>query len=369
MFSFKTQIPLASRLAAKLPSFLRMRGSGHSLSEAFASEKIGLKRFSKIERISGHIAAYERLAESCKELKSKIEAEPNSKLLKTSLRLKTWTMLRHAKWVLDRADVRIITQNTDDAILQQLMRNEKVHRVKDPEQFKRTRLGKDANSDKQCIVLAVDTNSGTRILSQIFKYRAAVPLTAGQVSFRDLPGDVGRIKNEDAKPFAANDDEVEVTTLFTVSAAWPGAGKIIDIANVSLNDDEYRTTLSPVRGFMEGKNREEELQKDPVILRQEVIEYLLTNKDLVLQTHLGKGAVIGDININPDDPSDWITINYVYPGDPGRRTLNSLMYKEHGAIYISDKLIDELNINTAANYVIKFPEENAVSDPSLSLAA
>ncbi len=53
-------------------------------------------------------------------------------------------------------------------------------------------------------------------------------------------------------------------------------------------------------------------------MRAMVLEYLMTQKDNVMNFHLGNGAYIGDINFTPSNSQDWVTMNYVYSPDAER---------------------------------------------------
>lgn len=233
----------------------------------------------------------------------------------------------------NRASFTRITSHDHPALHAQLLANEKVHAC-DMEELLTRRLG-DEKTDKACFSVVLDMPGEPVVLAGIFTYFLHTVGADGRYVHRGLPGFVDQVKRGHPEPIADDDTAV----FYTISSAFPGAGvELVQRVYETLHRNFVLTTLSPVRDFTKGKDRETWLKRPAEEVQRDVLAYLLENKDPVLQFHLANGAYIGDININPDSEKDWITINYVYPVRPGRLATDKKLYQDYGFIFMSPYL-------------------------------
>jgi len=206
------------------------------------------------------------------------------------------------------------------ALFKQMVLNEKVHQIgngkkmtgANKRELMRKRLGLEG-MDKDSQALVVETENGLKLLSQIFRYHASVPVKDGMIDVRDIPGNVVEIKSNDCRQV---DAKVSLTGYWTITSIWPKAGEEL-ISRLPTNN--FETTISPVRGFTkfrEDINRDEILAMSDDEIRHDVLQYLMSkNDDGAFNFHMKNGASIGWIQINRDVPpssDEWITVNYFY---------------------------------------------------------
>ena len=211
----------------------------------------------------------------------------------------------------------------------------------------------------------VETKEKKDITAGIYIALQAVSPNENADFEKNIPGiidDVKYMKKETFEYPSPESDDVVVALLYTISNGkrydWERGGR-------SLASDIYKelhkraeekgaklcvSSVSPIRsinahlkqrsdfeGLISGDNKDtyraspaflemissEEGQRE---MRKEVLSYLLEQGDEVMNFHLGNGAYIGDINFNPENAHDWVTINYVYHPDVKTVKNNSSLY-------------------------------------------
>ncbi|MEM6780810.1 MAG: malonyl-CoA decarboxylase family protein [Pseudomonadota bacterium] len=282
---------------------------------------------------------------------------------------------------------RLVTvRPSDEAILQQLVDNEKVHPVSGTEEMRKTRVGR-VDQDKAAYALVVDTKEGPLVLAGIFVKYAVLPVNGDmQPAYKDIRGDVGVLKAEKPQKkmkvrpekrvdiYAPELTGVDSVTLYTISSAVKGGGKaLVNDLTQSFQGQTLVSTLSPVREFYAFKGQEildttavrdaeRETAKEcansgdmkqykrrlnnigkqflakqsEASIKAMTIDYLTRVKDPVMNFHLSNGAYIGDIKVNSDG-TDPVTVNYVYPSDPEIRARNSQAFAD-GRIAVAGNL-------------------------------
>lgn len=235
------------------------------------------------------------------------------------------------------------------ALFDRLIKTEKVHPVEDDdnmtaqEKMLSQRLGM-KGAHKDCQALVVETSEGLKLLGQIFRYHADVPVENGMIDVRKIPGNVFEMKSEPCQQVGGI---TSLTGYWTITSSWPKAGEEIISRLPSGN---FETTISPVHGFTKNNDRKKILAMSDHEIRRKVLEYLhekqitdgeehpFRRKDGVCNFHVGNGASIGWIHINknvPPESDDWITINYFY--DRSKLTENVEQFKA-GELPISEPL-------------------------------
>jgi len=228
-----------------------------------------------------------------------------------------------------------ITADDDPSLHAQLLENEKVHPCTKDELLGR-RLGEE-DTDKACFALVLNLPDRPLILAGVYVCFVKTKNDQGRHLHRGLPGFVENVKHSYPKPIK----ECDTAVLYSISSVFPGAGpELAQQVYYFLHEDFILTTLSPVRKFTNEKVREEWLALPAFEIQRDTLAYLLLGGDDVSNFHLGNGAYVGDININPESERDWVTINYVYPVKPGRLVVNKDIYKDHGTIFVSPYLHD-----------------------------
>ena len=252
---------------------------------------------------------------------------------------------------------------------QQLFDNERVHMQDSIEDMIATRVG-DREANKRCFARVVHTAKKEDVTAGIFVALTNVSGVDGRVSHQNLPGDIDVIKNMPVTEFvppAQDSSDVAVAVLYTISSNqklgydWEKGGRSL-ASNIyqHLNEeskergyDLYITTLSPVRGFNKWLQKqpnykdfvsEIEVNGKPDLganemlqhliahpegqaeMRKMVMQYMVEEKDPVMNFHLGNGAYIGDINFNSENSQDWVMMNYVYAPDADIVGKNSELY-------------------------------------------
>lgn len=243
----------------------------------------------------------------------------------------------------------------------QLQRMEAVHPAPLKEILKK-RIGEE-DANKRCFARVLHGEGGQSVTAGIFTALYDITEQQGQNWYRALPGDTAAVKDTPVQPFDVQGaGQKAVAILYTISSNRAhqrddrGAGrKLAAEVHAHLHAEARErgydltvSTLSPVRGFAEhfsedaeelvsGAFDEKEMASDEWLgflddhanqemLKEKVMTYLLTQKDPVMNFHLGNGAYIGDININPYERQDWATINYVYPDKPEHVKANARAY-------------------------------------------
>lgn len=262
--------------------------------------------------------------------------------------------------------------NTD--IHEQLIDKERVHPLSSLDELIQKRIGGE-DSNKRCFARIV-RNGKPEVNACI--YTAFIKLdTQESINYQDIPGHIETVKNMDAQPtkFKAGDNVSVI--LYSISSNsdhdWEKGGR--PLANAIYNyitswSEEHEcntviSTLSPIRnvtdwleeqdGFTDIKDHKNTISSQFLTkldnknhqqaIKKQVLTYLLTEKDPVLNFHLGNGAYIGDIKLNNDNKKDWVMINYVYPTNPQQRENNQSLYANSKIRLIAPHLNDLLGHN------------------------
>jgi hypothetical protein len=237
-----------------------------------------------------------------------------------------------------RATLQRITPDSHPALIRQLHDNEAVHKCGRDELVSH-RLGHE-KTDKACFALVIETKGEPVILAGIFTYFDQTLDAEKGLRHKGLAGFVDHVKKQEPKAMTEAHD---TAVFYTITSVFPGAGaNLVQRVYQELRDRFVLTTLSPIRSFTKDQDRTALLGVDRAKLQTQVLSYLLDNKDPVMKFHLGNGAYIGDIKINPESAQDWITINYVYPVKPERLSLNRTLYKSQGTIFLSPYLHEQV---------------------------
>jgi len=244
-------------------------------------------------------------------------------------------------------------------IHKQLLGNERVHPLDSVEELVEMRIG-GTDDNKRCFA-RITPGKKPKLTAGI--YTALVDITPEEgspLTYRDIPGDIDAIKDMPVEPFAVEGENRTVAViLYTISGnqdqTWDRGGRpLAEALHGYLNGQAQQqgfnlviSTLSPLRDFgpwlaqqkgYEGVVNDEGLL-DPDFaaylqdgeshdqLRRMALQYLLTERDGVMNFHLGNGAYVGDIKFNPDNGQDWIMANYVYPNDVDQLTQQKQFYK------------------------------------------
>ncbi|MBN8520868.1 MAG: malonyl-CoA decarboxylase family protein [Alphaproteobacteria bacterium] len=238
----------------------------------------------------------------------------------------------------ERATLQRITPDSHPALIRQLHDNEAVHKCGRDELVSH-RLGHE-KTDKACFALVMETKVEPVILAGIFTYFDQTLDAEKGLRHKGLAGFVDHVKKQEPKSMTEAHD---TAVFYTITSVFPGAGAtLVQRVYQELHARFVLTTLSPIRSFTKDQDRTTLLGLDRSKLQAQVLSYLLENKDPVMKFHLGNGAYIGDIKINPDSAQDWITINYVYPVKPERLNLNRILYKSQGTIFLSPYLHEQV---------------------------
>jgi len=227
------------------------------------------------------------------------------------------------------AEIQSVGSATKRSIKEQLWRMERVHQVENFDDFEKQRLSGGPGYNKGCEACVLETRKGPKVLTAIFTYYAATEEDEGRIQHQNLPGKVGRFKNEPGQELSGKEN---VVGFYTVSAFSDGAGLaplFIPAVGEKLKDEFVMTTVSPARGFKQGRDMNAffKLSDDQKIC--EVLEYLASGKDLAARTHLANGGYVGHIHFNPEDPVDPVTVNYVYPREAAVAEQNKIQFRQN----------------------------------------
>jgi hypothetical protein len=241
---------------------------------------------------------------------------------------------------------------------EQLLDNEQVHKLSTIEELVEKRIG-DEGSNKRCFARVNRDGKKPIVTTGIFT--ALIDISSEETtSYADIPGNINGVKEMPIEPFHVTSETKTVAAiLYTISNdgkdSWdkggrPLAEEVYAFLKAEAEEHGYQlviSTLSPVRKFSpwlsqqngyEGFwDNEEEIasnefmahlqdEENHIHIKQMLLRYLLTERDPVLNFHLGNGAYIGDIKINPDNPKDWVMINYVYPDNEEHLAANKEFY-------------------------------------------
>jgi hypothetical protein len=270
-----------------------------------------LEEFLETRRISRLITKQSVARQAYDEAKKNLnEDDPSARDI---LKLRKQDVVKLSQEVLAlRRLIQVMPDAESEVLHQQLIENEKVHAVNSADELIANRLGAQG-MNKDCQALIVPTKFGPKILAGIFRYHATIPEQEGMIDVRHLPGNVDEIKNT---PVAELTGEENVTGYWTISSGWDGSGPILvsDLSQVT-PEGRLETTISPIRGFTSRNDRDTMMVMNDDAIRARVLDYLLTEKDLVRNFHMGNGAYLAWIHVNRDAPADsedWITVNYLY---------------------------------------------------------
>jgi len=248
-------------------------------------------------------------------------------------------------------------------LIAQLEDLERVHLPKEHGEIPKKRMGEDGDN-KRCLSL-VSLNGRPLVTSAIYTALFDVSDKGEKISYADIPGNINETKDMPVKPFVVTKDtKTIVCLLYAVSSnefdwgigARPLAGGVYKNLHDEAKAKGYNliiSSLSPVRNttpinfadwlkghsgfenmFDDSKEASDELmayiqdEENQNEIRALLLQYLITQRDPIMNFHLGNGAYIGDIKFNPDNKEDWVLINYVYPGDPEVREQNQNFYVE-----------------------------------------
>jgi len=299
----------------------------------FDSARKGIEETLERRRISKFIAAQAAAREAYDKAKKLVRDDDPASL--ENLKVRKQDVMALSQQVLA---VRRLIQVMPDAapsLLRQLIENEKVHLLKAEDEAITDdhirhlidyRLG-DETGNKDCQALIVPTKQGPRILGGIFRYHATIPEEGGMIDVRHLPGNVDAIKSAPVEELTGKEN---VTGYWTISSGWDGSGPVLvsDLSKVT-PAGRLETTISPIRGFTSRHNRDELLAHSDDDIRAMVVDYLINEKDLVRNFHMGNGAYLAWIHVNRDVPpesEDWIMVNYLY--NRAELTHNQKFFKE-----------------------------------------
>ncbi|MFK7840177.1 MAG: malonyl-CoA decarboxylase family protein [Bdellovibrionales bacterium] len=245
------------------------------------------------------------------------------------------------------------------ALHEQLLTNEQVHELPNIEELVAKRIGNHGDN-KRCFA-RVNRDGKPVVTTGI--YTALMDISSDEeLSYSDIPGNIDTVKELPVEPFQVTDKTKTVAAiLYTISNdgkdSWDHGGRPLarEVYASLKSEAEHHgynlviSTLSPARKFsswltkqpgFEGFWDEDNKIAAPAFmdsiqdasshpeLKQMLMRYLLTEMDPVMKFHLGNGAYIGDIKINPDNNKDWLMINYVYPNNEETLAANSDFFKQ-----------------------------------------
>lgn len=279
---------------------------------------------------------------------------------------------------------------------QQLLDNERVHPLATTDELVGKRIGAQG-TNKRCFARVI-SNGSPVVTAGIFTALQTVPNNAnGEVEYQDIAGNINAVKDMEKEDFQVpSEGETAIAILYTISSSskheWekggrPLASSVYLFLHAEAKEKGYNlivSTLSPVRNFSAWLSKQEEFQsyfdKDVYpteefmgflndednrdLIKSKLMEYLISQKDPVLNFHLGNGAYIGDIKFNEDNKQDWVMINYVYPSDVGMLASNQNMYSKTGmrpiAPHLQNCVSDEPELRSKVTCVI-YKNGNSVS--------
>lgn len=145
------------------------------------------------------------------------------------------------------------------------------------------------------------------------------------IDVRHLPGNIEDIVRKPAEQLTGHEN---VTGYWTISSSWPKTGELLveKLADV-LPEGHIEHTISPIRDFYKIVNRDEVLAMPEDEIRLKVLDYLMNRPDGVKEFHLGNGAYVGWIHVNPTYKKDWIIVNYMY--DRTKLAQNKSVFKDN----------------------------------------
>lgn len=255
--------------------------------------------------------------------------------------------------------MQILPNKENSGLHSQLLRNERVHPLDTVEELVDQRIGAEG-ANKRCFARVVSNNGQPVVTAGIFTALVHVPLHEGELEYSDIPGNIDQIKSMEVEPFLPPVDGGAVAVLYTISSSsehdWERGGRPLAEAvyaylNTEAEERGYPlviSTLSPVRNFSvwlkgqsgfeayfddQGNITEEfqgflEADDNQALVKEKLMEYLVKEKDPVLNFHLGNGAYIGDLKVNPDNKTDWAMVNYVYASNSNDLARNKGLYKQ-----------------------------------------
>ena len=254
----------------------------------------------------------------------------------------------------------ILPHKSFSKLHEQLLEAELVHPLESVEELVKMRIG-EQNENKRCFA-RVTHQGGPTLTAGI--YTALVDLSDKQsaLDYADIPGNINLIKNLPMSVFnKGSKTKHACAVLYTISSAQsapfdkggrPLARAVYEYLHEEAQENGYElivSTLSPVRKLLPFLDSQDFLADESACLdekasdallaymsdeqnlerlKHKVIEYLITQKDLVLNFHLGNGAYIGDIKFNPENATDPVMINYVYPSDADQLEQNAAFYQD-----------------------------------------
>lgn len=234
-----------------------------------------------------------------------------------------------------------VTKKSSAHFHEQLFDSEAVHKLPTLEAFLQKRFG-GAKDDKATKVLGLETDSGVVVLSGIFIKKVKLERDGnGKAHYRDIPGHVGVLKDEEPKRYkSAGKNQQDAVILYTISGGPVGkaGAELVKRLADEFNGAVLVSTLSPIRELYKDIPKEAFSEMTGTDIKQCVLDYLSKGKDPVANFHLGNGAMIGDININLHDPIDPITINYIYSASVYERETMSGLFLKTKALHVAGHL-------------------------------
>lgn len=270
-----------------------------------------------------------------KELEASLEDNEPSDAQKTQLIDLSASKRALSTRILQASSQDTILADADSFLLEQMVANERVHKLVDEGQpvtddhikeFRDYRLGElGANKSAQAFIL--NRREGPTLHTQIFCLDVAVDEINGQIYRGACPGNPDEIKTTQATALTGAEN---VRAYWTISANEDinGAGsKLIDGLGAVLPEGYAEITVSPMRDFTKAHGRDVLLAMDMEELTLAWNKHLLdgfvvkdrktgvetVKVDSVMGFHvLGKGGNLGGRHRNPDSILDPFVMNYVY---------------------------------------------------------
>ena len=259
----------------------------------------------------------------------------------------------------------------------QLLANERVHPLESVGELVEQRIG-DENSNKRCFA-RVSRRGSPKVTAGIFTALVRTGVDPEEMTYGDIPGNIDEIKNMPVEPFSVPDEaEKVVAILYTISSDntldWekgggrPLASAVHQYLSAQAEEQGFNliiSTLSPVRNFSKWLSKQEgfenilddsgevtdlfmdDLENDDYAeeIKKQLLHYLVTEKDIVLNFHLGNGAFVGDLKINKGNKQDFAMVNYVYPATQDLLMEHSKFYNESGIRLLAPHLEDMLGLD------------------------
>lgn len=213
-----------------------------------------------------------------------------------------------------------ITPDQSDFVIQQVLKNERVHKAQGLEDLYAHRLG-DIGDDTDCQAIVVPTHNGPRILCQIFRYHTRALTDSNGLIYPDtLPGNVDVIKSSRIAPMA---HDANVTGYWTISSKFSDSGLALigDLKRAA--GKRFETTISPGHEFSDTYDMDEitklynehgfaAVQNFILHYLQRVVKDPDDSVGSVAKFHFGNGAFLAWIHFNPESEADKVIFSLGY---------------------------------------------------------